>query len=87
MPNGIELSRPARYSADISRFSIKNLLFQIAPSAGSAAANGYAAFIYLAVNYIFNITYLFNSDPTLCVLRINIEIKDTNIPVMSAVTG
>jgi len=45
-PNGFELcgaqrsiqtdSRPARYYANISRFSIKNLLFQIAQSAGSA---------------------------------------------------
>jgi hypothetical protein len=40
--NGIELSRPAWTFDCFSRFSIKNLQLQIAQSAVSAAANGYA---------------------------------------------
>jgi len=40
--NGLELSRPARALACFSRIPFQAYRFQIALSAGSAAANGYA---------------------------------------------
>ena len=40
--NGLELSRPARSFACYSRFPYQLHRYQIAPPAGSAAANGYA---------------------------------------------